>query len=342
MSPVMEHQEPKDLGFGEWPTVAKVWWWSAGGGDRGGGGRWLWATRFGGGLREWCVQLGFSNFGFRFSANGGKRWTDGGVWKEVVTEGVVVDGGGRRVLVAKFGLAVRGQGEVFPSEGTAFIFGKDIRSNPKAARQHVVMEKMLEFDLLKHADKPSFSLSGGSKRKLSVAIAMIGDPPIVILDEPSTGMDPIAKRFMWDVISHLSTRRGRTGVILTTHSMNEAQALCTRIGIMVKPMEVGPEEVEALSLMIQEKLSEVPSHSRSLLSDLETCIRGPDITPESASVAEISLSTDMIIMIADWLGNEERVKALVNSNVASDGILSEQLSDQLMRDGMELFLNLLP
>lgn len=49
------------------------------------------------------------------------------------------------------------------------------------------MEKLTEFDLLKHANKPSFSLSGGNKRKLSVAIAMIGDPPIVILDEPSTG-----------------------------------------------------------------------------------------------------------------------------------------------------------
>lgn len=47
-------------------------------------------------------------------------------------------------------------------------------------------------------------------------------------------MDPIAKRFMWEVISHLSTRRGKTAVILTTHSMNEAQALCTRIGIMVQ------------------------------------------------------------------------------------------------------------
>lgn len=45
----------------------------------------------------------------------------------------------------------------------------------------------MEFDLLKYADKPSYSLSGGNKRKLSVAIAMIGDPPIVILDEPSTG-----------------------------------------------------------------------------------------------------------------------------------------------------------
>lgn len=50
------------------------------------------------------------------------------------------------------------------------------------------MEKLEEFDLLKHADKPSFSLSGGNKRKLSVAIAMVGDPPIVILDEPSTGI----------------------------------------------------------------------------------------------------------------------------------------------------------
>lgn len=50
------------------------------------------------------------------------------------------------------------------------------------------MEKLVEFDLLKYASKPSFSLSGGNKRKLSVAIAMIGDPPIVILDEPSTGI----------------------------------------------------------------------------------------------------------------------------------------------------------
>lgn len=51
----------------------------------------------------------------------------------------------------------------------------------------MVVEKMLEFDLLQHAEKPSYCLSGGNKRKLSVAIAMIGNPPIVILDEPSTG-----------------------------------------------------------------------------------------------------------------------------------------------------------
>ncbi|KAL0359544.1 UNVERIFIED_CONTAM: ABC transporter A family member 1 [Sesamum angustifolium] len=55
----------------------------------------------------------------------------------------------------------------------------------------VVMEKLVEFDLLKHADKPAYALSGGNKRKLSVAIAMIGDPPVIILDEPSTEMHSV-------------------------------------------------------------------------------------------------------------------------------------------------------
>ena len=76
-------------------------------------------------------------------------------------------------------------------------------------------------------------LSGGNKRKLSVAMAMIGNPPIVFLDEPSTGMDPKAKRFMWSIISRISTLRKKSAVVLTTHSMEEAEALSTKLGIMV-------------------------------------------------------------------------------------------------------------
>ncbi|PON86894.1 ABC transporter A, ABCA [Trema orientale] len=286
-------------------------------------------------------------------------------------------------------------GEESPTDGTAYIFGKDICSNPKAARRHigfcpqfdalleyltvqehlelyarikgvsdhqiddVVMEKLTEFDLLKHANKPSFSLSGGNKRKLSVAIAMIGDPPIVILDEPSTGMDPIAKRFMWEVISRISTRRGKTAVILTTHSMDEAQALCTRMGIMVggrlrcigspqhlktrfgnhleleiKPVEVSCTEMENLCQSIQERLVNISLHSRSLLGDLEACIGRTDfITSESTSRAEISLSREMITMIGRWLGNEERIKMLISSIPVPDGVLGEQLCEQMIRDG---------
>jgi len=91
-----------------------------------------------------------------------------------------------------------------------------------------LLERM---DLTVYADRQCGGYSGGNKRKLSVAIALVGDPPLVLLDEPSTGMDPEARRFMWDVIS--STMENRC-VVLTSHSMEECEALCHKVGIMVK------------------------------------------------------------------------------------------------------------
>ena len=81
-------------------------------------------------------------------------------------------------------------------------------------------------------DKYSKDLSGGTKRKLSFLISMIGNAGIVVLDEPSTGMDPGARRFLWTVIS--ANIKENRGAILTTHSMEEADALCARVGIVVK------------------------------------------------------------------------------------------------------------
>jgi len=85
------------------------------------------------------------------------------------------------------------------------------------------------LSLTKYQDRRAGTYSGGNKRKLSVAIAMIGNPPIVFLDEPSTGMDPMARRSMWDFIRQ--TMKGRC-VILTTHSMEECEALCHKLCIM--------------------------------------------------------------------------------------------------------------
>ena len=89
------------------------------------------------------------------------------------------------------------------------------------------------MDLSDYTDVYANNLSGGNKRKLSVAMAMIGNPPLVFLDEPSTGVDPQAKRFMWNIVSKISTLRKKSAVIITTHSMEEAEALCTKMGIMV-------------------------------------------------------------------------------------------------------------
>ncbi|XP_077979636.1 cholesterol transporter ABCA5-like [Glandiceps talaboti] len=81
-----------------------------------------------------------------------------------------------------------------------------------------------------HADKRAKNLSGGTKRKLCFLISMLGEPGIVLLDEPSTGLDPGAKRFLWDTIT--ASFVGERGAILTTHSMEEADAVCSRVGIM--------------------------------------------------------------------------------------------------------------
>lgn len=99
--------------------------------------------------------------------------------------------------------------------------------------KRVVESKIAEMGLTEYADRSASTYSGGNKRKLSVAIAMIGEPSIVFLDEPSTGMDPVARRFMWEIISDIVTKREKCSLILTTHSMEECEALCTRIGIMV-------------------------------------------------------------------------------------------------------------
>ncbi|GIL45991.1 hypothetical protein Vafri_3095 [Volvox africanus] len=78
--------------------------------------------------------------------------------------------------------------------------------------------------------KQSKKYSGGMKRRLSVAISFIGNPQVVYLDEPSTGLDPASRRNLWDVVR--SNKEGRA-IILTTHSMEEAEILCDRLGIFV-------------------------------------------------------------------------------------------------------------
>ena len=105
-----------------------------------------------------------------------------------------------------------------------------LRGVPEDLVNQVVDGTIDQLELTPHRHKLSMRLSGGMKRKLCVAIALIGDPEVVLLDEPSAGLDPVSRRNLWSVILRTMSHRA---VILTTHSMDEAEALCKRIGIMV-------------------------------------------------------------------------------------------------------------
>ena len=98
-------------------------------------------------------------------------------------------------------------------------------------------------DVLK---RKAAKLSGGWQRRLSIAMALIGEPEILFLDEPTLGLDVIARRELWDVIRSL---KGGTTVILTTHYMEEAEALSDRIGIMKDGRLLAVGTVEELKVM---------------------------------------------------------------------------------------------
>ncbi|KAF3437771.1 hypothetical protein FNV43_RR20527 [Rhamnella rubrinervis] len=155
-----------------------------------------------------------------------------------------------------------------PTSGTAFIQGLDIQTymdeiytsmgvcpqhdllwDTLTGREHLLfygrlknlkghsltkaVEESLKGVNLFHggvADKQAGKYSGGMKRRLSVAISLIGDPKVVYMDEPSTGLDPASRNSLWNVVKRAKQDRA---IILTTHSMEEAEILCDRLGIFV-------------------------------------------------------------------------------------------------------------
>jgi ABC-type multidrug transport system ATPase subunit len=158
-------------------------------------------------------------------------------------------------------------GDVSVTAGNALVLGHSVKSDIHSVRQNIgycpqfdaindlltgrehlalyarlkgVAEKEIpqviewclrKLGLTQYAGVCAGKYSGGNKRKLSAAIALIGQPAIVFLDEPTTGMDPKSRRFLWSVINSL-VQQG-CSIIVTSHSMEECEALCTRIGIMV-------------------------------------------------------------------------------------------------------------
>jgi ATP-binding cassette subfamily A (ABC1) protein 3 len=157
-------------------------------------------------------------------------------------------------------------GELLPTHGRGFVMGHDVVTDAQLAQQHIgycpqfdallelltakehlelyaglrgvpaaltdtIAEELIEVcGLSDHKNTLAGAMSGGNKRKLSVAIALIGGPSVVFLDEPSAGMDPVARRGLWVVIEDIAQH---SSVVLTTHHLEEIEALAHRVAIMV-------------------------------------------------------------------------------------------------------------
>nr|CAD7434633.1 unnamed protein product [Timema monikensis] len=148
-----------------------------------------------------------------------------------------------------------------------------LRGIPSSKVKYTVNQLADKLTFTKHIDKSVKDYSGGNKRKLSTAVALVGDPPVVYLDEPTTGMDVVAKRHLWNVICQVRDSGKHPGLQLrkvatknkglpedlleavTLLSMEECKVLCTRIAIMVNTrlrcfLVYSMEECEALCTRI--------------------------------------------------------------------------------------------
>ena len=136
-------------------------------------------------------------------------------------------------------------------------------------------EIMHHLDLTPHAGKNTQSLSGGMKRRLLVAQALVHKPPVIVLDEPTAGVDVDLRRSLWEFISRLN-REGHT-ILLTTHYLEEAEALCNRIAMLKSGRVVALDATRNLLRLTNEHCAQLRLDSTSLPANWQTRVMpGPD------------------------------------------------------------------
>lgn len=126
-------------------------------------------------------------------------------------------------------------------EFIAGIFGFDRKQAKEKTRQIIA-----DFDMEEIENSRAKTLSGGWQRRLSIAMALISEPKVIFLDEPTLGLDVLARRDLWKQISKL---KGKITIILTTHYLEEAEALADRIGIMAKGILKAQGTAQALKAL---------------------------------------------------------------------------------------------
>jgi len=146
-----------------------------------------------------------------------------------------------------------------------------------------------------YMDKKCGTYSGGNKRKLSLGLALIGNRDVAFLDEPSTGVDPYSRRFMWDYIRELTKD---TAIILTTHNMEEGEALCSKIGIIVNGQLVcygTNQELKARFMTGYILAISCPNGAKmtEIIDYVKQIAPGAQITEQDALTVKFSMGTNL-------------------------------------------------
>jgi ABC-2 type transport system ATP-binding protein len=142
---------------------------------------------------------------------------------------VTTDPNGVRVNIGVIPQALTSDLELSPRENL-LIFAK-LYGVPRAGRRRLIDELLAAVELTQWADKPVKNLSGGMRRRVEIARGLVHAPHIFFLDEPTTGLDPVSRTAVWEMLRKIKETHDLT-VLLTTHYMDEADKLCDRIAIV--------------------------------------------------------------------------------------------------------------
>ena len=187
----------------------------------------------------------------------------------------------------------------------------DLHHLPRAEGRRVTADLLERFDLVDAARKPASTYSGGMRRRLDIAMTLVGSPRIIFLDEPTTGLDPRSRHTMWQIIRELVS--GGTTVFLTTQYLDEADQLADRIAVLNGGQLVAEGSAEELKRLVP------GGHVRLRFSD-------PVIYERAAAALREATRDDEALTLQIPSGGSQRELRAILDWLDSAGIEADELS----------------